>query len=50
MIIVNVPLAAAWFMMYNANQVLYIFIANTLLGICGSFLEAPVIAYVGEIW
>lgn len=50
MILVNVPLIIAWFMMYNSKSVDEIFIANILLGFGSGLMESPVIAYVGEIW
>lgn len=50
MMLVNVPLLIAWFMMYNSKSLLEIFIANTLLGLGCGLMESPVIAYVGEIW
>lgn len=50
MIIVNVPLAIAWYLMYSATSVWQIFIANILLGIGTGFMESTVIIYVGEVW
>lgn len=49
MMIVNVPNAIAWFMMYNASSVVEIFIANALLGFGLGLMEAPIMTYVGEI-
>lgn len=45
MMIVNVPYALAWFMMYNASSVAEIFIANSLLGFGIGLMEAPIMTY-----
>lgn len=42
MMIVNIPLVVAWFMMYNASSVWEIFIANILLGLGAGLMESPV--------
>lgn len=49
MMLSNVPLLIAWCMLYRATSTWEIFIANGLLGLGSGMLEAPVIAYVGEI-
>lgn len=50
MMLVNIPLVIAWFMMYNATSVCQIFVANSLLGLGVGLMESPVITYIGEIW
>lgn len=50
MILVNIPLIIAWFMMFNSKSLNEIFIANILLGLGCGLIESPVITYVGEIW
>ncbi|XP_031639030.1 facilitated trehalose transporter Tret1-like [Contarinia nasturtii] len=50
MMIVTIPYAIAWFMMYNAGSVAEIFVANSLLGFGIGLMEAPIMTYVGEIW
>lgn len=49
MLIVNVPITIAWFMLYYASSISEIFIANALLGFGIGLMEAPLITYVGEI-
>lgn len=49
MIIVNVPFAIAWFLMYQAKHVSHLFIANSLLGLSVGLMESPVMTYLGEI-
>lgn len=49
MLVVNLPLIVAWFMLYKASSVLQIFIANVLLGLGVGLMESPIITYVGEI-
>ena len=49
MLIVNLPLIIAWFMLYKASSISEIFIANVLLGLGVGLMEAPIITYVGEI-
>ncbi|XP_031639034.1 facilitated trehalose transporter Tret1-2 homolog [Contarinia nasturtii] len=49
MMIVNVPLVIAWFMMYTASNTFHIFIASILLGLGAGLMESPIITYVGEI-
>lgn len=49
MMVVNLPLIIAWFMLYKASSVSQIFIANILLGLGVGLMESPIITYVGEI-
>lgn len=42
MMVVNIPFAIAWFMMYQASHVSHLFIANSLLGLSVGLMEAPV--------
>lgn len=50
MMIVNIPLVVAWFIMYNASSIWEIFVANILLGFGAGLMETPVLTYVAEIW
>lgn len=50
MLIVNIPLAVAWFIMYQASNFTQIITANILLGLGVGLMETPIITYVGEIW
>lgn len=50
MMIVNIPLTIAWIIMYNANDIWHIFLANVLLGLGGGLAESPVLTYIGEVW
>lgn len=50
MIVVNIPFAIAWVLLYNANDVWMIFVAITLMGLAIGLMESPVITYIGEIW
>lgn len=50
MLIVNIPHIIGWFMMYNANSIWMIFLANILFGLGVGLMEAPIITYIGEIW
>lgn len=49
MMIVNIPLAIAWLIMYQSNSVSQIFIANSLLGLSVGLMEAPIMTFLGEI-
>lgn len=49
MMVVNVPFAIAWFLMYQASDVSHLFIANSLLGLSVGLMEAPIMTYLGEI-
>ncbi|XP_055309098.1 facilitated trehalose transporter Tret1-like, partial [Sitodiplosis mosellana] len=49
MMLVNIPLIIAWFMMYNATSVTEVFIAIVLHGLSIGLMEAPIITYLGEI-
>lgn len=50
MMVVNIPLGIAWFMMYRAASISEIYVANILLGLGVGLMEAPTITYIGEIW
>lgn len=50
MMIVNIPLVIAWFMMYNATSIWEIYVATILLGFGAGLMESPVLTYVAEIW
>lgn len=49
MMLTNLPLLIAWILLYRATSTWEIFIANALLGLGSGIMEAPVIAYIGEI-
>lgn len=49
MMVVNIPLVIAWFLMYTASGTMQIFIASILLGLGAGLMESPIITYVGEI-
>lgn len=49
MMMVNLPILIAWFMMYNATSTFEIFFAVALLGLGAGLMESPIITYVGEI-
>ncbi|XP_055303202.1 facilitated trehalose transporter Tret1-like [Sitodiplosis mosellana] len=49
MMVVNIPLVVAWFLMYSASSVWQIFLAIVLLGLGAGLMESPIITYVGEI-
>lgn len=49
MIFVNIPVGAAWLLMYYAQEINMILIAFGLLGISVGLMEAPVMTYIGEI-
>lgn len=44
MMIVNIPLLIAWFMMFNASTIWEIFVANILLGLGAGLMESPVVS------
>lgn len=50
MIVVNIPFAIAWLLLYRASDVSMIFVAITLMGLAIGLMESPVITYIGEIW
>ena len=43
MMVVNVPLVVAWFMMYSASQVWHILLATLLLGLGAGLMESPIV-------
>ncbi|XP_032522237.1 facilitated trehalose transporter Tret1-like [Danaus plexippus] len=47
--LVNIPMIAAWLLMYFAWNLPSLFTANALLGISSGIMEAPINSYVGEI-
>lgn len=42
MMLVNIPYAVAWLMMFNASSILEIFIANSLLGFGIGLMESSI--------
>lgn len=49
MILVNMPLALGWFMLYQGDAIWKIFAGCVLLGYALGLMEAPLITYFGEI-
>lgn len=49
MLIVNVPLLVGHYLMYSAESVTTLYFASISLGFGMGFLEAPTMAYIGEI-
>jgi len=49
MILVNVPHLVGWYLLYTAGSPWMLTIASALMGIGVGFLEAPAMAYIGEI-
>ncbi|CAH2095258.1 unnamed protein product [Euphydryas editha] len=47
--IVNIPMLAAWILMYYSWNLPTLFTANALLGIGSGIMEAPISCYIGEI-
>lgn len=50
MILVNLPLALGWFILYQANSVWAVFLGSVILGLAVGLLESPIYVYLGEIW
>lgn len=50
MILVNIPYAIGWSILYQATEVWQIYVAFALLGLAIGLMEAAVFTYVGEIW
>ncbi|XP_060841252.1 facilitated trehalose transporter Tret1-like isoform X1 [Rhopalosiphum padi] len=49
MLLVNVPHLAAWYLLYAADSPWMLYTASVAMGIGIGFLEAPTMAYIGEI-
>lgn len=49
MLLMNVPELIAWAIMYAATSVEALYLAATVMGISAGFMEAPGLAYIGEI-
>ncbi|XP_072152636.1 facilitated trehalose transporter Tret1 isoform X2 [Bemisia tabaci] len=49
MILVNVPVLAAWLTLYAADSVYQLHLVSVLMGLCVGFCEAPLHSYIGEI-
>ena len=49
MLLMNVPQLAAWAILYAATSVRALYLAATVMGISAGFMEAPGLAYIGEI-
>lgn len=49
MMIVNIPLAIAWIMMWNAQEIWEIFMANALFGLAIGLIQGPVSTFIGEV-
>lgn len=50
MILVNIPLAIGWFLVYQGDAVWKIFTGCAFLGLSVGLMEASLITYLGEIW
>lgn len=49
MLLVNIPHLVAWYLLYTAESVTTLYVASFTMGIGIGFLEAPTLAYIGEI-
>ena len=49
MMLVNIPQAIAWYVLYSASEVIHFYIVAAVMGITIGFLDAPVVAYIGEV-
>lgn len=49
MFLVNIPHMTAWYLLYTAESPWMLYIASAAMGIGIGFLEAPTMAYIGEI-
>lgn len=50
MILVNIPFAIGWYMLYQSTEVYEVFGGMAILGMAIGLREAAVITYLGEIW
>lgn len=50
MILVNIPFAIGWYMLYRATAVWEIFFGFAMQGLAIGLMEAPIVTYLGEIW
>lgn len=50
MILVNIPFAIGWIMLFVANDVWLVFVGFAMQGLAIGLMEAPVLTYLGEIW
>lgn len=50
MMLVNIPFAIGWLMLYQANGVWMVFFGFAMQGLAIGLGEAPVLNYLGEIW
>ncbi|XP_031636111.1 sugar transporter ERD6-like 4 [Contarinia nasturtii] len=49
MILVNIPSAIGWFLMYRSKLVWHVFVGMGLQGFSIGLMEAPILIYLGEI-
>lgn len=49
MLLMNVPQLIAWALMYAATSVRGLCVATAMMGVSAGFMEAPGLAYIGEI-
>ncbi|XP_065212661.1 facilitated trehalose transporter Tret1-like isoform X2 [Planococcus citri] len=49
MILMNIPELIAWILMYTATSVNALYVSVIMMGISAGFMEAPGLAYIGEI-
>ncbi len=49
MILMNIPELISWILLYTATTVKTLYISAIMMGISAGFMEAPGLAYIGEI-
>lgn len=49
MLLTNVPHVFAWYLLYSAQTPSVLYIASAIMGVGIGFMEAPTLAYIGEI-
>lgn len=50
MILVNIPFAIGWFILYSSSEVSHILFGMAVLGVAIGLMEPSMTCYVGEIW
>uniref|UniRef100_A0A2S2QAJ7 Facilitated trehalose transporter Tret1 n=1 Tax=Sipha flava TaxID=143950 RepID=A0A2S2QAJ7_9HEMI len=49
MVLVTVPHAVSWYLLHSAQSAAMLYVASASMGVGIGFLEAPLLAYIGEI-
>lgn len=49
MILMNIPELISWILLYTASSVKALYLSVIMMGISAGFMEAPGLAYIGEI-